>query len=328
MRPELFRIPLPFSINLFGHQIHQVPIYGYGLMLVIGFLTAAYWARLLARRSGLDGELFINGALLALFTGIVGARLSHILENFADFTDPQRSAAENFRRMMDLSSGGLTYYGGFLLAFPTLVLYARWKKVPLRLGMDIVAPCLILALGFGRIGCFLNGCCYGARCDLPWAVSYPYGSGAYVDEAIEGRIAAPDQQLVLKPSSEGGWVPLSTEELARSADRSRLRAIAASHRSLRLHPAQLYSTFTCFLLAGLLYACFTMPHADGRVFALMLMLEGASRFMLELVRAEPPVVGRFSLSMIIGLVLIALGTALWSLFGRMAPRERLEPLGA
>jgi prolipoprotein diacylglyceryltransferase len=66
----------------------------------------------------------------------------------------------------------------------------------------------------------------------------------------------------------------------------------------------------------LLVAYFTLPHAPGRVFALMMILEGATRFLLEMLRTEPPVVGRLSLSMVIGLGLVAGGIVLWVFFGR------------
>ncbi len=299
MYQEIYR----FHIGSF-----DVPIYGYGLMLVVGFLLAAQWARFLARRAGLDGDTFINGALLGLLAGVVGARLSHILENLSEFTNPHRSLGQNLLNMVNLRSGGLTYYGGFLLAFPTLVWYALHKKVPLRRGMDIVAPCLILALGFGRIGCFLNGCCYGAECDphrVPWAVRFPYYSNAYLDEVNDGGIQpSPDlvrsienRRVVLKTPAELGYTP--------------------SQHSLWLHPAQLYSTLTCFLLAALLYAYYTLPHAPGLVFALMLILEGTTRFLLEILRAEPAVLGRMSLSMIIGIGLVALGLVLWWWFRKL-----------
>jgi hypothetical protein len=183
----------------------QIPIYGYGLMLVIGFLLAAHWAKYLARRCGLDGEVFVNLALLGLVTGIVGARASHILENLGDFTRGDRTAWENFLNMINLRSGGLTYYGGFLLAFPTVVGYALWKKLPLRTVMDIAAPCLMVALGFGRVGCFMNGCCFGAECNVPWAIRLPYDSPPYVDQYLKGEIK-PDPRLVetingIEPSS-------------------------------------------------------------------------------------------------------------------------------
>src|SRR5438552_3357408 len=190
MLQDILRIPLPFHLPIVGDQI---VIHGFGLMLVIGFLCAMALAKFLARRSGQDPEAFANGALLALFAGVIGARLSHVLENLSDFTRGDLGFWGNLRNVFDIGSGGLTYYGGFLLALPTLVIYALIKKVPLRLGMDIVAPCLMIGLGFGRIGCFLNGCCYGAECDLPWAVQFPYNSYAYQDEFRRGELHPPMQ---------------------------------------------------------------------------------------------------------------------------------------
>lgn len=304
MLQEIFRIHFG-SIDL--------PIYGYGLMLVIGFMAGAHLAKFLARRSGLDGEIFMNAALLALVTGIIGARLSHVLENWKDFTKSELTLGQNLWNMINLRSGGLTYYGGFLLAFPTLIIYGRLKKLPLPLGMDIIAPALMLGLAFGRIGCFLNGCCYGAQCDLPWAVRFPYYSNAYIEQFDAGR--GP-----LKPPAEllrdigGHPLLLSPGETATNPT---LLALRRGQRSLPVHPAQLYSAMTCFLLAGLLYAYFTLQHISGRVFALMLILEGATRFMLEMLRVEPAVVGNFSLSMIIGAGMVSLGVLLWFVFGRV-----------
>jgi phosphatidylglycerol---prolipoprotein diacylglyceryl transferase len=257
-----------FEISLLGRDI---PVYGFGLMLVIGLLAAAYLARHLGRRSGLDGEIFINAALLALATGIVGARLSHILENPSEFARADLSAWDNLRNMAMLQSGGLTYYGGFLLAFPILVLYGRYRKVPIRTGMDIVAPCLMLGLAFGRLGCFLNGCCFGSASSLPWALQFP------------------DH---LHPA----------------------------------HPAQLYSAISAFLLTAVLLACFTLPHIPGRVFALMLMLEGTTRFLLELLRAEPPInrLG-MSLGMVLAPSLALLGLLLWRLFPHLPPTPCRPP---
>src|SRR4051812_41937110 len=128
MLQDLLRIPLPFKLPLVGSEI---VIHGFGLMLVIGFLCAMGLARFMARRSRIDPELFSNAALIGLFSGVIGARMSHVLENYGYFM-------AHPREIFDIASGGLTYYGGFLLAFPILVLYARAKKVPIRIGMDIV----------------------------------------------------------------------------------------------------------------------------------------------------------------------------------------------
>ena len=312
MLPELFHF------NIAGHEIH---LYTYGLMMVVGFFAAVYVARFLANRSGLDGEVFVNAGLIALVSGVVGARLSHVLENLSEFTQNDRTVGENFFAMINLTSGGLTYYGGFILAFIVLVWYGRKKRIPLPLGMDIIAPCLMIGLGFGRIGCFLNGCCEGAVCQQPYAITFPYYSNPYRDQFNKGQLEGKvPPQLLYTPHVFQRLLP---PEAAK--DNPALLALMKQQRSLPVHAAQLYSTITCFILAALLIAYYSMPHTAGRVFALMLMLEGATRFILELLRVEPGVIGPFSLSMIIGLMLVAMGALLWFVFGRFPRLVRPAP---
>jgi phosphatidylglycerol:prolipoprotein diacylglycerol transferase len=332
MLQELFRIPL---LNL--------PIYSYGVMMVVGVLAAIHLAKFLARRFGLDGEVFVNAGILAVVTGVLGARLSHVIENIGQYTTitPTRSAWDNLVDAINIRSGGLTYYGGFLLAFPSLVIYALKKKLPLRLGMDIVAPCIVIGLAFGRIGCFLNGCCYGGACDLPWAVHFPYHSFAYEEEFNEGRVNVPQELQVLRPN--GTVRLLSREELRTGiADEKdpvtklpvpienieQVRRLGAEQHSAGLHPAQLYSALTAFLITGIVLCFLTLGRAPGRAFALMLMLEGSSRFVLEMLRVERQVIGRFSLSMLIGLGLAGLGLVLWLLFSTDARKESKPALQA
>src|SRR5215211_3802533 len=165
-------------------------------MLVLGFLLAAQLAKWLAGRCGFNGDTFVNAALLALISGVIGARLSHVIESLADptnieFARNNKSAWDNFLSMLNVSSGGLTFYGGFLLATPVLIGYALWKKVPLLKGMDIIAPALMVGLAFGRIGCFFNGCCYGEECSLSWGAAFPYGSNAFIEQYERGEITVP-----------------------------------------------------------------------------------------------------------------------------------------
>ena len=313
MQQELFRLPewLPW--------IGGNPIYGYGVMMVLGFFGALQLARFLGRRSGIDPEVFVNAGLIALLTGVIGARLSHVLESLPQYTDPGRTAWENFKDAANIRSGGLTFYGGFILATPCVIAYGLYKKVPIRRGMDIVAPCLMIGLAFGRIGCFLNGCCYGAECKTEWlGVRFPYHSNAYIDEYKKEAIRVPDElRRTYADGSKG--VPMTIEEIQSSdklspEEKSALLARAAQEHSLELHPSQLYSTFTAFLIAALLVAYYTVPHPPGRVFALMLLIEAPSRFVLEMLRAEPPVIGPLSYSMVVSVILFAAGIALWFIF--------------
>lgn len=338
MWQDLIRIPLPFSLPVVGHEL---VIHGFGLMLVIGFLIAMEVGRRLARRSGIDPELFSNAAILALVTGILGARLSHVIENLGDYTRADRSFAANFADAVNITSGGLTYYGGFLLAFPTVVLYGLWKKIPIRTGMDIVAPCLMIGLGFGRVGCFLNGCCFGATCALPWAVHFPYGSPPHIEHVRGGLVKVPGELLI----DDGGADRMLTPEEVRTGkavirnplDETRVvgiplppevKSVARQQHSAAVHPAQLYSAVTALSLAVLLLVHFTTSHAPGHTFALMMMLEGAARYTLEMLRVEPPVLGPMSISMVLSVGLIAGGAVLWVVFAKKDDRAATEALPA
>jgi phosphatidylglycerol---prolipoprotein diacylglyceryl transferase len=290
-------------------------------MMVVGFFLAMALAKFLARHSRLDPEIFANAALIALVAGVLGARLSHVLENLSDYTRSDLSVWQNLFNAVNIRSGGLTYYGGFLLAFPALIAYGWYKRVPLRLGMDIVAPCVMIGLGLGRVGCFLNGCCYGAQSHVGWAVQFPYRSDAYFEQLNKGEITVPPELL------NANGVPRSIEDIQsdRTIDadqRAALVKLAESQKALPVHPAELYSTFTALLIAALLLAYFTLPHAPGRVFALMLMVEGVSRFLLETVRAEPVgtffghhIFGQLTFGEGLSIVNVALGVLLWFVFG-------------
>jgi phosphatidylglycerol:prolipoprotein diacylglycerol transferase len=305
-----------FRIHLFGHEI---PVYGYGFMLVIAFLACVKAAQWLAARNGMIPEHFIDAALIALATGIVGARLCHVLENLHEYTRADLSIGQNLLNIVNTREGGLTFYGGFLFATPCCIAYGLYRKANILLGMDIIAPVLMIGLGFGRIGCFLNGCCYGAECSLPWAVRFPYNSNAYIDQSLSGKIIPP---LELQ-SAKGTALNPDRPPVVGSA---RLEAIAASTTALPVHPTELYSSFTAFLLTALLILYMGLPHLNGRVFALMLMLEGFARYILEIIRVEPAVFSLhwhgqsygFSISMFLGLVVFVAGIIMWNVLGQLA----------
>jgi prolipoprotein diacylglyceryltransferase len=152
------------TVKLFGWSI-PLRLYGYGLMLVLGFLVSISIAQWLARRAGENPEHMARVGLLALVGGIVGARIAYIVERW----DTHFAPAENpFAEMLDVTSGGLIYYGGVLLATVLVLAYLLLKRLPVRRYLDMVAAPLMIGLAFGRAGCSLNGCCYGARCRDDW----------------------------------------------------------------------------------------------------------------------------------------------------------------
>ncbi|MFW5839993.1 MAG: prolipoprotein diacylglyceryl transferase, partial [Planctomycetota bacterium] len=147
------------TLELFGLSI-PLRVYGYGLMLVLGFLSAILLAQWRARRVGENPEVIAVAGIWALLGGIFGARLAYVIENW----DSQFSQEKDLlAAMLDITSGGLIYYGGLGLAALLVTLYLLYKRVPLRRYLDVVAVSLMVGLAFGRMGCLLNGCCWGGH---------------------------------------------------------------------------------------------------------------------------------------------------------------------
>jgi len=110
--------------------------------------------------------------------GFAGARMRYVWENwwlFSHNPDGRRGRwATALANAADFDSGGMVWYGGMMLASGAIMAYAWRTRLPILALGDALAPSVILGLGIGRIGCFVNGCCYGAPTDLPWGVAAPY----------------------------------------------------------------------------------------------------------------------------------------------------------
>ncbi|MCP4375135.1 MAG: prolipoprotein diacylglyceryl transferase [bacterium] len=140
-------------------------IYGYGLMLVCGFLSAIWLAHRRAKRMGENHETITVIGILSLVGGIIGARIAFIIQNWEQFS------SKGIGGVLDVTSGGLIYYGGVALGSLLVIFYLWRKRIAVRRYLDIMAVSLMVGLAFGRAGCFLNGCCYGGRCDANWSLA-------------------------------------------------------------------------------------------------------------------------------------------------------------
>jgi phosphatidylglycerol---prolipoprotein diacylglyceryl transferase len=193
MKPIFFELSLPL--------LGRVSFPAYMTMLVVGFTVAILVARRDGERAGIPGDRMIDLGLLMLVLGIAGARLLAVLtdgelHNFIHLcTDPTQVSVDRwtvsycasdqqcgYDYLCDLErnkcypprdclaalkfwQGGLTFYGGFFAALAGGVWYARRKQLPVARVADVAAPAIMLGLFFGRLGCFFNGCCYGAETD-------------------------------------------------------------------------------------------------------------------------------------------------------------------
>jgi phosphatidylglycerol:prolipoprotein diacylglycerol transferase len=172
MHPILFRIPLPFHPGHFD-------IASYGAMVAIGSLFGVLVAAVRAKRSGEKAENLLDLSLWVLIAGLIGARVFFLLF-YMDWTGKSRSFFSVLNEFFKFRQGGLVFYGGLLLAIPVGILFLRVKKLNLWKFADIAAPSVPLGIAFARIGCYLNGCCWGKPCsvEFPFHVAFPKGSFA------------------------------------------------------------------------------------------------------------------------------------------------------
>ena len=141
-------------------------LYSYGLSIALGVLLALFLMKHRAEREGFPkpDEVF-DLAFTVLVWGFLGARLFYVVQNFSYYlAEPLKIFA--------VWEGGLVFYGGAIAAFLGFWRMTQKKQWPFWKALDFLAPYSALAHAFGRIGCFLNGCCFGKACDLPWAVRF------------------------------------------------------------------------------------------------------------------------------------------------------------
>lgn len=158
MYPILLKIPLgPLTI----------PIPGYGAMLALGFSLALYFTIRRAKIEGLDPEDFLNVSTYIILAALIGSRLFHV------FIEHPSYYFSNPLEIPKIWKGGYTFYGGMVPAGLVLWWYMKRHKMPVLQSMDIFATYLMLGKVFGRLGCFLAGCCHGKVCDfLFFPISY------------------------------------------------------------------------------------------------------------------------------------------------------------
>lgn len=139
-------------------------------MMAIAFFAGLWTASRRAIREGIPAEKVWDIGPWLIVGAIIGARTLHVITYWRE-----RFAGEPWWEIFMVQKGGLVYYGGLIGASLACILYVRFRRLPLWKMADILAPSIALGYVFGRIGCLLNGCCYGRACDLPWAVQYPFG---------------------------------------------------------------------------------------------------------------------------------------------------------
>lgn len=139
----------------------------YGLFVAAGFWLGAWTAARRAPRAGLKPDAVWDLLWVLIVAGIVGARALYVLTYWErDFRDGP------FTEIFMVQHGGLVFHGGFIVAVLAAFGWCAWRRVPPWPMSDVLAPSIALGQALGRIGCLINGCCYGRACTLPWAIHY------------------------------------------------------------------------------------------------------------------------------------------------------------
>jgi phosphatidylglycerol:prolipoprotein diacylglycerol transferase len=148
-------------------QLGPLTIHWYGVMIALAFLAGLWTATRRARRENISGEQIADIVLWLMIGSIIGARTAYVTTYWRD-----EFANQPLSEIFMIQHGGLVYYGGFIGAVIAGYIYLRWKKMPFWKTSDVLAPSIALGNAFGRIGCLLNGCCYGRPTDVPWAITF------------------------------------------------------------------------------------------------------------------------------------------------------------
>lgn len=271
MKPEFFRV-------------FEIAAPSYLIALLFGFMVATAMGALLTRAGGHDPDIFVDLGISMLIWGVVGARLLHVVADgfFMDYvhlcTDPSKVAwtigkaeclsarvegvwdvaagvchpkERDCLRWANFTAGGLTFYGGLILATGRAYFKLRRTSLGFWGAADVASVGIPLGLAMGRLGCLLGGCCFGSVSSVPWALRFPAWSDASRAHVKQGLLGA------------------------------------ASMPSLHVHPTQIYESLMSLAVAGwCLFVAFPRKRFGGHAFVQFAGLYAVGRFVIEIWRDD------------------------------------------
>jgi phosphatidylglycerol:prolipoprotein diacylglycerol transferase len=269
---------------IFCH-IGAFPIHWFGVMMALGFLAGLFSWVWIGRREGRDFAFCSDFLFWIMISGVLGARLADVVADWKYFL-------EYPRLIWRIDQGGLSYYGGLIGGVVAVLLFARARREDARQLFDFVASALPLSHAFGRVGCFLNGCCHGTVYHGPLAVTFPRNSVPWLYQVHNTKVLD-----------------------------------ASAPHSLPVHPVQLYEAAFLLLLYALLVWSYRRQKRSGTTTALYLILYPIGRFVMEFFRGDERLyVQGLTSYQVISLVLLAAGLVLMIAGrGKVRPAATAQP---
>ncbi len=247
--------PIAFMIGSFA-------VHWYGIFIGIGFLLSFLLLLRIRKYADLTTDQVYNISMIALFAGVIGARLFYVVQFWDQFR------GRGLLAILNVHEGGLVFYGGFILAFTAECIYAKWPSVRRMLGLkekepadgaeprknisllallDVLGPAMALAHAFGRVSCFMQGCCFG------------------------------------KPAPNG--FPLAVTFPAKSLPAARYPSLLTDG-SAPVYPVQLFESAGNVLMCVVLLLLLRKRKYAGMVGGVYLILYGVMRFLIEFMRGD------------------------------------------
>ena len=258
-----------------------IKVHSYGVMMLLACTGALWITAWRAGREKLEVASVYGLAAWLFLGGVVGARALFVIQHPAAV----HSAIDLIRSWQ----GGNVFYGCIMGGLAGSLLYWWRHPFPFWPMADAVAPALAVGITLGRIGCFLNGCCYGSVCGLSWAVRFPKGTHAWLGQIEQG---------ILPPVAEF---------------------------SLPVHPTQLYAALSGVMILAILCAYFPRRRRDGEVMALLMILYSLTRWPIESLRGdEKALFAGMTLSQNISVVLLLSGLAFWIQLSHRPPGRHVD----
>lgn len=147
-------------------------------MIALSFLFGVLYIMKVAKRDRKPIDKYITIAYVMIFSGMLGARVFYVLFHLSEFSGNWLDTLNPFHDGY-FGIAGLNLYGGVVSGIVSTIVYCRMKKLKVLDVFDYFSPTLGLGIGIARIGCFLNGCCFGTPTNLPWGITFPTGSIPY-----------------------------------------------------------------------------------------------------------------------------------------------------
>ena len=181
-----FLLPQFEVTDVYGTKL-GLAVRGYGVCLLLAILAGLGVAWIRCQQLRFDFESVLSTAFWMIVCGIAGARIFYLIQKTDIFSS--RKPSEWPMLVLDVTEGGLVVYGAVIGGVAALLVIVMIRRLPLMQVADIIAPGMLIGQSIGRIGCLMNGCCFGGACDIePIAIQFPPGSPPYMRQLETGEL--------------------------------------------------------------------------------------------------------------------------------------------